>query len=258
MLSKIKKIVPIRLIKAVRAFLEPDRIFILDDRITYSQDGLISIMNTDFLEEPDFLTSYTKGSNTGSWGVDPQNIWRIHVACWAGRHCSRLEGDFVECGVFRGGLARAVIEYTDFNSLNKRFFLFDTYQGLDDRQLTEIEKQNKLDVQYAHYKNQDVFDFVSNEFSRDKVSVIQGIIPDSLFDIEIDKVAFLSIDMNCMAPEIEAINHFWPRLVPGAIVILDDYEWPQHEEQRNAFNNFANENNTQILPLPTGQGLLIK
>ena len=113
-------------------------------------------------------------------------------------------------------------------------------------------------MQYAHYKNQDVFDFVSNEFSRDKVSVIQGIIPDSLFDIEIDKVAFLSIDMNCMAPEIEAINHFWPRLVPGAIVILDDYEWPQHEEQRNAFNNFANENNTQILPLPTGQGLLIK
>jgi len=74
----------------------------------------------------------------------------------------------------------------------------------------------------------------------------------------IDKVAFLSIDMNCMEPEIEAINYFWPKLVPGAIVILDDYEWPQHEEQRNAFKQFAKENNTQILPLPTGQGLLIK
>lgn len=258
MLSKIKKIIPVRLKRSIRAFFYPDTISVLDSRITYNQDGLVSIMNTDFLDEHDFVKSYSRGANTGSWGVEPQNKWRIYVACWAGRECSNLEGDFVECGVFRGGLARAVIEYTNFNSLNKKFFLFDTYEGLVEKQVTTIEKQNKLDTQYAHYKNQNVYDDVVNEFSTDNVIVVQGIIPESLGDVVIDKVAFLSIDMNCMEPEIEAISYFWPKLVPGAIVILDDYEWPQHEEQRNAFKQFAKEKNTQILPMPTGQGIIIK
>ena len=243
---------------AFRVFFKPEKAVIYNQKITYSQDGLTSIMNTDFLEEPDFVKSFDKGANTESWGINPENKWRIYVACWAARQSAALDGDFVECGVYRGGLARSVIEYTNFNQLNKNFFLFDTYEGLADKQITEVEKNNKLDTQYAYYKNQNVYDFVVNEFSADNVTVVKGMIPETLASVDIDKVAFLSIDMNCMVPEIEAINYFWPKLVPGAVVILDDYEWPQHEEQRNAFKKFAMEKNTQILPLPTGQGLLIK
>ena len=258
MLSRLKKLLPKRLKKSIAAFLYPDRFLYVDGRFTYRQDGLFSIMSTDFLRETDFEKSYSKGASTGSWGTNPQNKWRIYLACWAARQCSVLEGDFVECGVFRGGLARAAIEYTDFNSLGKNFILFDTFEGLEDSQITATEKSNKLDSQFAHYKTQNVYDFVANEFANDNVTIVRGVIPDSLEAVKIDKVAFLSIDMNCMAPEIAAIEYFWPKLVAGACVILDDYEWPQHEEQRNALNLFARQNGTQVLPLPTGQGLLVK
>ena len=61
--------------------------------------------------------------------------------------------------------------------------------------------------------------------------------------------------MNCSPPEIAAINFFWDKLVPGAMVLLDDYGFVSYEEQKNAFDN---EKGIEILALPTGQGLIIK
>jgi len=43
-----------------------------------------------------------------------------------------LPGEFVECGVNRGGMARVVMEYVNFSSMNKKFYLLDTYCGIPD------------------------------------------------------------------------------------------------------------------------------
>jgi hypothetical protein len=59
--------------------------------------------------------------------MDPR--WRVYTACWAASHAVNLPGDFVECGVNRGGMALTIMEYLNFNSLGKRFFLLDTYCG---------------------------------------------------------------------------------------------------------------------------------
>lgn len=64
--------------------------------------------------------------------------------------------------------------------------------------------------------------------------------------------------MNIVAPEIATIEHFWGRLVPGAVVVLDDYAWKAHEVQKQAFDRFAADHQVEILTLPTGQGLLLK
>jgi hypothetical protein len=64
--------------------------------------------------------------------------------------------------------------------------------------------------------------------------------------------------MNCVGPEIAAIEYFWPRLVHGALVILDDYGWSAHIAQKLAMDDFAGKVGTKILSLPTGQGLIIK
>ncbi len=44
----------------------------------------------------------------------------------------------------------------------------------------------------------------------------------------------------------------------GALVLLDDYGFYNHIEQKKAFDIFAKKKNVEILTLPTGQGLLIK
>ena len=88
--------------------------------------------------------------------------------------------------------------------------------------------------------------------------LIRGIVPQTLPEAGIEKVCYLSLDMNIAAPECAAIEFFWPKLVPGAIIVLDDYAWKQHEEQMRALDEFAAKQGVPILTLPTGQGLIIK
>ena len=65
--------------------------------------------------------------------------------------------------------------------------------------------------------------------------------------------------MNCVAPEIEALQYFWPKIVPGGLIILDDYGWGgTHDSQKEAQEAFAESVDVKILTLPTGQGLIIK
>jgi len=64
--------------------------------------------------------------------------------------------------------------------------------------------------------------------------------------------------MNIAKPERAAIEFFWPKLVPGAVVILDDYGWVPFRAQKDALDEFAANVGVEIMTLPTGQGLLIK
>jgi O-methyltransferase len=64
--------------------------------------------------------------------------------------------------------------------------------------------------------------------------------------------------MNIAAPEVAALEFFWPKLSLGAIVLLDDYGWTHYRPQKVALDNFASQRKVEIAKLPTGQGLLIK
>lgn len=64
--------------------------------------------------------------------------------------------------------------------------------------------------------------------------------------------------MNAVLPEVAAIEHFWPLMSSGAVVILDDYGWPRHREQKAGIDAFAARIGVDILQLPTGQGVAVK
>jgi hypothetical protein len=64
--------------------------------------------------------------------------------------------------------------------------------------------------------------------------------------------------MNCVQPEIAAMEYFWPKLVAGGVVIIDDYGFSGHEAQKTAADTFAESVGVKILSLPTGQGLMLK
>ena len=53
-------------------------------------------------------------------------------------------------------------------------------------------------------------------------------------------------------------KHFWERVVPHGAILLDDYAYPGYEEQKVAWDHFAEDKGLQILSLPTGQGLILK
>ncbi len=221
---------------------------------TYHEDGLATEHNCDFLRDERFVRAYELGRATGSFR-GRELRWRVHVACWAAAHAAQLEGDFVECGVYRGGLARAIVDYIDFPALDKTFYLFDTFAGIPAVSISPAERA--LGRRPGEYG--ECYEDVCQTFRPfSNVRVIRGTVPAVLEDIPIEQVAYLSLDMNVYQPEIAAAEHFWPRIVPGGVLLLDDYGFRHHIEQKQALDAFAAERGVPILSLPTGQGLLIK
>jgi O-methyltransferase len=217
---------------------------------TYMEDGLITRHTADVLTDEKFSSAYAKGKATGSWGnVSPR--WRVYTACWAASHALNFPGDFVECGVNRGGMALTIMEYLHFNTVGKRFFLLDTYCGFPEGSQAASANRGIYSDCYA--------DVVKTFAPYPGAEIVRGTIPHTLSAITSDQISYLSIDMNCVEPEIAAMRYLWPRLVAGAAILLDDYcGGPAYMRQKVAFDLLAQELGFRILALPTGQGLVIK
>jgi O-methyltransferase len=215
--------------------------------------------NVGFMHDPRFLDAYDAGIHSGHIftppGQDLHIEWRVAVACWAAKHGSRLQGDFVECGTNTGIMSLAICRYLDFNSTGRRFFLFDTFDGIPPDQISPQEKGREKENAYYY----DCWATAVKNFKPyPNVSLVRGRVPEILSTTDITKVCYLSIDMNIAYPERAAMEFFWDKLVTGAIVVFDDYDWIPYHEQKLTLDDFAATRGVEILSLPTGQGLLIK
>ncbi len=221
-------------------------------KVTYFKAGMITNKNCDFMKEPKFVKAYHAGMKQHN--MPDTDIWRYHVNCWAISQAKRLKGDFVECGVYRGSITMSNIVYMGFERMkNRQYYLFDTFCGLDEK----LSTKDELDRFKGMYP--DCYKFVVKSFEKyPNVVIVKGVVPKSLSKVKIDRVAYLSIDMNAALPELEALKYFWHKLVDGAIVVLDDYGWPTCEKQKEVADKFARSVGAMVLSLPNGQGLIIK
>jgi len=246
---------PTTVLDGLRYMFRPSQYALLAGA-TYHKDGLATVHNSDFLRGGAFGDAYAQaleaGCWVGPWGKgDPQ--WRTYVACWAAKKGAKLEGDYVECGVFKGGFSRVAMECIGFGNMkNRLFYLLDTYSGIPEACFAQGEK-------YHDHRYADSLAEVQRRFAAfPNARIIQGMVPETLSQVKSDKICYLSIDMNVTAPEIAAAEYFWDRMVPGAVMVLDDYGWRGHEPQMHAFDEFARKRGVEVLPLPTGQGLIFK
>ena len=229
----------------------------------YAQDGLISVHSHAFLQDPAFIEAYARGVKAIGGADTYQWHWRIHIGLWAAKVASRLDGDFVECGVNKGFLSSAIMEYLGWNSLDRDFYLLDTFAGLDERFISDSERKdgalqkNAENLRSGFYVRQ--VDGVRANFAQwPRARIVEGAIPETLERVTARKVAYLHLDMNCAPPEVAALAHFWDRLVAGAPVLLDDYAYLGYTAQKLAMDEFARARGVTVCSLPTGQGLIIK
>lgn len=231
----------------------------------YCSDQMAVLKNLSFLTEERFQRGYNRACVAGGfdWGIH----WRFHTCLWAAQNGLSLDGDFVECGVAKGFYSSGIMKALNWNETGRKFFLFDTFEGVLEELCTEEEKiqmlkdwggvdahNQKLAMYYA-----DSYESVRENFSEwEKAILVKGPVPHTLEDIDIEKVAYLHIDMNCVVPEMEAIEFFWPKLSEGACVVLDDYAFYGYDLQHRAWDDWALKNNRSILSIPTGQGLILK
>lgn len=251
---------PLDLVELKVHFPLPDGRTLVQGPLSYNQDGLATQHDASFLRDPRFVDAYRVGTENGR--PDLHVEWRVHVALWCASQAARLDGDFVECGVHTGILSGAVMAWLDFSRLApRRFWLFDTWAGIPVEQVSEAERRLGTLEMNRKYQNGDALHAAAvKKFARwSNAVVVRGRVPDSLAILEGGAgIAYLSMDLNVAAAEMAAVELLWPRMVPGGLLLLDDYGWAPHVNQKKAWDDWARAQGVMILSLPTGQGLVMK
>lgn len=214
---------------------------------TYAGDNLVTIdRNLSFLTDAPFFTAYNEHAKTR---VERSILWRIWTVVWGARNGMRLDGDFVECACYKGITARIVCDTVDFGSQpNRHYYLYDLFEHDDSMPHHHMPEHSKK-----------LFEEVKGRFAHlPNVTVTQGRVPASFEKAVPEKIAFLHLDLNNVDAEIGALEILFDRMVPGAVMVLDDYGWLGYRKQKIAEDDWMAKRGYHILELPTGQGLLIK
>lgn len=181
--------------------------------------------------------------------------WHLQVVAWAVQHTRDVPGELVEMGVFKGHTTLFTAEYLDFQDWPKRWFLFDTFDGIPDDQVDPGWDSINKSIYKGAYSYEDV---VQRFAPFPNIEVIRGRVPEILHERCPDRISFLHIDLNNTAAEIAALEFVLDRLSPGAVLILDDYCWASAHAQFQAERKWFAERGLHVLPLPTGQGVFVK
>ncbi len=225
----------------------------------YSGDGLIvTKRNLSFLNEGEFASAW-RDCETSHGGKLPSIHFRAKAAIDAAKQALLTDGLFVECGVNTGILSYVVCRALDFGSLPRRFFLFDTYEGIPLEGLSgiDLEKGEKKNNRGKRYP--DCYEETKARFAPFKnVELVRGVLPATLDVLPDEKIAYLSVDLNSATYEMQVMERLWPRLSDRAVVLIDDYGFAGMEQQYAAWSDFAKGVGRPIFLSPSGQGMMFK
>jgi len=228
-------------------------------------DRLLTLDKTaGFKNDPSFNVAFN--SIKDSHVYDQYNgsdtvAWRLNTLCWAARCALKVGGDFVECGVFKGDFAWVVMHTLGPNSI-KKFYLYDSFEGFSSKYSDPTDyplNLGFLDYANTYYQVEGLYEYVRDRFSPySNVEVVKGFLPDALAQVCPERIGFLHVDLNSPRAEVTVLEQLFDKVVPGGVIVFDDYGWKLFEKQKEAEDVFMKARGYEILELPTGQGLVVK
>jgi hypothetical protein len=176
-------------------------------------------------------------------------------------HKNRIEGAFVECGVWRGGSVMAMaLTLRELSTKNRKIYLYDTFAGMsrpsgDDISLhgdhahrTFTQRKTAEDASDWCYAPLDEVkkNIISNTtYPKENLHFIKGKVEHTIPDQIPKKIALLRLDTDWYESTRHELIHLFPRLTPGGVLIIDDYgHW---QGARKAIDEYIIENNLCIL-----------
>jgi hypothetical protein len=171
---------------------------------------------------------------------------------------AHLEGDTAECGVYMGASSYLMC-HAMAGGPKRTHFVFDSFEGLsepdaEDTPFTETAKRwKKGDLSVSEE------DVRRNLAQFDNIEYLKGWIPDRFPEVADRRFVFVHIDVDLYQPTYDSIAFFFDKLVPGGVLLCDDYGSHWCAGARKAFDEFlADRGEPPVVHLPTIQGFIIK
>jgi O-methyltransferase len=162
----------------------------------------------------------------------------------------------VEVGVYRGGSARFMAEAMRWHGRGRRFFLADTFSGhvvVDPAR----DGPHRVGEQFANNSAAEVAEFLS-DFSN--IELVVGDFRETSARLEAHApFAFAHLDVDVYPVMHHALEFFSTRVLPGSVIVVDDYGFVTCRGTREAVDDFVRDHdNYFFFHLLTGQALLVR
>ncbi len=167
---------------------------------------------------------------------------------------AEIPGDFVECGVWKGGSAILIARVLrDLGVTDRKIYMYDTYSGMVKPSLhdktVESSRKNPVKIwQSAQKKAHNEWCLASFEEVQENIRVagydvdnfilIKGTVEETIPQNIPQKIALLRLDTDWYESTRHELSHLYPLLEKAGILIIDDYGY--WAGQRKAVDEYFN------------------
>jgi O-methyltransferase len=161
-----------------------------------------------------------------------------------------LPGDTAECGVFTGASSWFICEH--FAGSGKTHHGFDSFAGLPEPAPVDGFYWRRGDCRTTEETARAALDGF-------EAVLYPGWIPDRFGEVADREFCFVNIDVDLYEPTRESIEFFYPRIVPGGVLVFDDYGSSlQSPGVARAVDELMADRPEALISSPTAQAFLIK
>ena len=155
-----------------------------------------------------------------------------------------IEGDIVECGVFKGASFSRFAMYRSIHSVeNKKLIGFDSFGVFPE---TAYEKDKELRDKFISeagtqsISKAQLHEVLLNKKCDKNIELVEGdiveTVPKFVSDNPNTKISLLNLDVDIYEPTVTILEYLYPLIAPGGIMILDDYG--SFPGETNAINEY--------------------
>jgi hypothetical protein len=163
---------------------------------------------------------------------------RIVASMLAVRHVveQKIPGDLVECGVWRGGnmlaMARMLVRLGD---TGRNLFLYDTFEGMSAPTDSDVavhgesakelyDDLRKSGEGWCQASLEDVRATMAlSGYPPERIHFVRGRVEETIPGTVPERIAVLRLDTDWYESTRHELEHLYPRLVRGGILMIDDY-----------------------------------
>jgi O-methyltransferase len=153
-----------------------------------------------------------------------------------------IEGDVIECGVFWG---RSIIPIAfELKKTNKTVFALDSFAGFrdDDIGVCDVGKNRSKEMIKRRFKQKSSIVFSLRKFAHNNslnLEVVPGFFEETLPKVVANrKFSYVHLDCDLYSSYHTCLPLLYPALVPGGIMLFDEYKSPVWPGATKAIDEF--------------------
>jgi hypothetical protein len=181
---------------------------------------------------------------------------------------SKINGDFVECGVWKGGSAMLMaLTLIELKETERNIYLYDTFEGMSEPTKADHLLSDSSVHATAILKNKEIFraispldevksNMYSTNYPSERICFVKGKVEDTIPGTLPSEIALLRLDTDWYESTIHELIHLYPVLTKKGVLILDDYGyWAGHKK---AVDEYFDKKAMLLVGLSSGVRIAVK